>query len=180
MKRNNVVPALAALAFSVATLGTSPVALAAPKRIELPADDVVLKLGTLPGYAKAQAICAACHSAEYMQYQPPTAPRAYWDAMAKRMKLAKGADCRRRHPAHRRLPRQDIRQRAIPVGRCEGPLCPMTIIGIGSYAAKWLSGLQAQLSVVRLIGVRCQHAETNLLRLHRFRWSGWPVFRRNG
>ena len=27
-----------------------------------------------------------CHSAEYMQYQPATAPRAYWDAMAHRMK----------------------------------------------------------------------------------------------
>ena len=41
----------------------------------------------LPGYAKAQANCATCHSAEYMQYQPATAPRAYWDAMAKRMKV---------------------------------------------------------------------------------------------
>ncbi|MBC5767516.1 cytochrome c [Ramlibacter albus] len=87
MKRNNFVPALAALAFAVATLVASPAALAAPKRIELPADGVVLKPSALPGYAKAQAICAACHSAEYMQYQPPTAPRAYWDAMAKRMKV---------------------------------------------------------------------------------------------
>ena len=29
----------------------------------------------------------ACHSAEYMQYQPATAPRPYWDAMVKRMKV---------------------------------------------------------------------------------------------
>lgn len=45
-----------------------------------------LKASTLPGYAKAQAQCVACHSAEYMQYQPPTAARPYWDAMVKRMK----------------------------------------------------------------------------------------------
>ena len=28
----------------------------------------------------------ACHSAEYMQYQPPTAARPYWENMVKRMK----------------------------------------------------------------------------------------------
>jgi hypothetical protein len=27
-----------------------------------------------------------CHSAEYIRYQPPSAPRAYWEAMVKRMK----------------------------------------------------------------------------------------------
>lgn len=41
---------------------------------------------TLPGYAKAQTNCVACHYAEYLLYQPPTAPRAYWDAMVKRLK----------------------------------------------------------------------------------------------
>ena len=45
-----------------------------------------LKASALPGYAKAQANCVACHSAEYMLYQPPTAPRAYWEAMVIRMK----------------------------------------------------------------------------------------------
>ena len=34
----------------------------------------------------AHAQCVACHSAEYMQYQPPTAARPYWEAMVKRMK----------------------------------------------------------------------------------------------
>ena len=67
--------------------GASTHALAGSKGIDLPPDGVQLKPSTLPGYAKAQAICAACHSAEYMQYQPPTAPRPYWDAMAKRMKV---------------------------------------------------------------------------------------------
>ena len=46
-----------------------------------------LKPSSLPGFAKAEAICGACHSAEYMQYQPPSAARPYWDTMVKRMKL---------------------------------------------------------------------------------------------
>ena len=57
-----------------------------PKTIQLPADGVQLKSSPLPGYAKAQAQCVACHSAEYMRYQPSTAARPYWDAMVKRMK----------------------------------------------------------------------------------------------
>jgi hypothetical protein len=59
---------------------------AAPRTIVLPPDSVQLKPSPLPGYAKAQANCVACHSAEYMLYQPPTASRTYWDAMVKRMK----------------------------------------------------------------------------------------------
>jgi mono/diheme cytochrome c family protein len=59
---------------------------AAVKTIQLPPDGVYLKPSPLPGYAKAQGNCVACHSAEYMLYQPPTAPRAYWDTMVKRMK----------------------------------------------------------------------------------------------
>ncbi len=56
------------------------------KTIELPPDAIQLQPSNLPGYAKAQNNCVACHSAEYMQYQPPTAARSYWDAMVKRMK----------------------------------------------------------------------------------------------
>lgn len=59
---------------------------AAVKTIALPPDGVQLKASALPGYEKARANCVACHSAEYMLYQPPTAPRAYWEAMVKRMK----------------------------------------------------------------------------------------------
>lgn len=60
--------------------------LAAPKTMTLPADAVALRPSTLPGYAKAQASCVACHSADYMLYQPPNASRPYWDAMVRRMK----------------------------------------------------------------------------------------------
>jgi mono/diheme cytochrome c family protein len=67
-------------------LGLTACAPLGTKHIELPAETVQLKASPLPGYAKAQANCVACHSAEYLQYQPATAPRPYWDAMVKRMK----------------------------------------------------------------------------------------------
>ena len=56
------------------------------KSIDLPPDGAELRPSTLPGYEKARAQCVACHSAEYMQYQPPTAARPYWENMVKRMK----------------------------------------------------------------------------------------------
>ena len=58
----------------------------AAKVIQLPPDAVQLEPSPLPGYAKAQANCTMCHSAEYMRMQPPTAARPYWDAMVHRMK----------------------------------------------------------------------------------------------
>ena len=58
----------------------------AEKTITLPPDGAQLTVSALPGYRKAKANCVACHSAEYMLYQPPTAPRTYWDAMVHRMK----------------------------------------------------------------------------------------------
>ena len=73
---------LTAMAIGIGTSG-----MAVPKSITLPPDGTQLKPSTLPGYAKAQASCVVCHSAEYMLYQPPTAPRAYWDAMVQRMKV---------------------------------------------------------------------------------------------
>jgi sulfite dehydrogenase (cytochrome) subunit B len=69
-----------------ASMCCTPVAQATVKTIELPPDGVQMKASNLPGYTKA-AVCAACHSAEYMQYQPATAARPYWEAMVKRMKL---------------------------------------------------------------------------------------------
>ena len=59
---------------------------AAPKTIVLPPDGAQLVPSSMPGYAKAQANCVACHSAEYMTMQPPNAGRPYWEAMTKRMK----------------------------------------------------------------------------------------------
>jgi hypothetical protein len=59
---------------------------AAAKDITLLPDGVQLTPSPLPGFAKAQASCTMCHSAEYMRYQPPNAARPYWDAMVHRMK----------------------------------------------------------------------------------------------
>ncbi len=61
-------------------------ATAAPHTITLPPDGAQLRPSSLPGYAKAQANCVTCHSAEYFLYQPPNAGRPYWTAMTKRMK----------------------------------------------------------------------------------------------
>ncbi len=74
-----------ALALGALALGARP-AVADVETLELPPDGVALKASPLPGYAKAQAHCVMCHSAEYMLYQPPTAARPYWEAMVKRMK----------------------------------------------------------------------------------------------
>jgi mono/diheme cytochrome c family protein len=76
---------LIALAVAAALAATS-MALATPKTIQLPPDGVQWKESPLPGFAKVTANCVACHSAEYAQYQPPSAARPYWDAMVKRMK----------------------------------------------------------------------------------------------
>ena len=62
-------------------------ALAVTKTLVLPPDGAQLKASPLPGYARAQANCVACHSAEYMLYQPATAPRGYWENMVKRMQV---------------------------------------------------------------------------------------------
>jgi len=73
--------ALSALALSLGGMTWADI-----KSITLPTEAPSLKASALPGYAKAQTNCVACHSAEYMLYQPPTAPRAYWEAMVTRMK----------------------------------------------------------------------------------------------
>jgi sulfite dehydrogenase (cytochrome) subunit B len=75
-----IVPALLACSFLLAQPS-----FAVTKGVNLPPDGMQLKASPLPGYAKAQANCVACHSAEYMLYQPRTAPRPYWEAMVKRM-----------------------------------------------------------------------------------------------
>ncbi|MDE3012382.1 MAG: cytochrome c [Pseudomonadota bacterium] len=60
--------------------------LACAKEIRLPDDGLEWQASALPGYAIVQAQCRGCHSAHYAAYQPPTSPRAYWEAQVKRMK----------------------------------------------------------------------------------------------
>lgn len=59
--------------------------------IQLPPETAVFKPSVLPGYALAQRNCMTCHSVHYIQSQPTTSPRGYWDATVKKMKKPFGA-----------------------------------------------------------------------------------------
>lgn len=50
--------------------------------IELPVETVTFKPAS--GIENAQANCVTCHSADYIQYQPPM-PRKFWEAEVKKM-----------------------------------------------------------------------------------------------
>ena len=59
--------------------------------IQLPPETAVFKPSELPGYALAQRNCMTCHSVHYIQSQPFSSPRGYWDATVKKMKKPFGA-----------------------------------------------------------------------------------------
>lgn len=59
--------------------------------ITLPPETARYQPSDLPGYRLAQQNCLTCHSAQYVQYQPRSSPRAYWDATVKKMKKPFGA-----------------------------------------------------------------------------------------
>lgn len=75
----------AAQVLLVATAG------AAPLSITLPPETAVLKPSTLPGYALAQQKCSTCHSADYINFQPPGMSLAQWTAEASKMQHVYGA-----------------------------------------------------------------------------------------
>jgi mono/diheme cytochrome c family protein len=76
---------LAALAFACgATAGLA-------KEIQLPPETVALKKADSPGYVLASGLCVTCHSADYVAYQPPNEPKAFWLAEATKMKKVYGA-----------------------------------------------------------------------------------------
>jgi len=59
--------------------------------ITLPPDTRNFIPSELPGYALVKRDCVACHSAEYVLYQPSSMPRSYWEATVKKMKNPFGA-----------------------------------------------------------------------------------------
>jgi mono/diheme cytochrome c family protein len=59
--------------------------------IQLPPETAVFKPSDLPGYALVQRNCMTCHSVHYIQSQPFTSPRGYWDATVKKMRKPFGA-----------------------------------------------------------------------------------------
>jgi sulfite dehydrogenase len=59
--------------------------------VQLPPETAAYRPSELPGYQLVQRNCMTCHSAQYVGTQPPTSPRAYWDATVKKMKKPFGA-----------------------------------------------------------------------------------------
>ena len=64
---------------------------AAQRTIKLPPETAAYVQSDLPGYPLVQRNCLGCHSAHYVQMQPPTLARAYWENTVKRMKKPFGA-----------------------------------------------------------------------------------------
>lgn len=59
--------------------------------VQLPPETAVFKPSELPGYALVQRNCMTCHSVDFIQTQPFSSPRGYWDATVKKMKRPFGA-----------------------------------------------------------------------------------------
>ncbi|WP_449433100.1 SorB family sulfite dehydrogenase c-type cytochrome subunit [Pseudomonas putida] len=74
-----------------AHLGWAAMAHAAPLSITLPPETAVFKANALPGYALAQQKCSTCHSADYIQFQPPGLTLAQWTGEASKMQHTYGA-----------------------------------------------------------------------------------------
>ncbi len=66
-------------------------ALAAPPDIKLQPDTSKLRPSELPGYAIAMQKCAICHSADYVNYQPPGMTQTQWTAEMAKMQHTYGA-----------------------------------------------------------------------------------------
>jgi len=49
------------------------------------------RLVEAPGVDKAQTYCLACHSADYVNTQPPHMPAGFWEAEIGKMRTAYGA-----------------------------------------------------------------------------------------
>ena len=64
---------------------------AAPLTITLPPETAALKPSALPGYPLAQQKCSTCHSADYINFQPPGMSLAQWTAEAGKMQHVYGA-----------------------------------------------------------------------------------------
>lgn len=64
---------------------------AAPADINLPGETAKLRASTLPGYGVASQKCGICHSADYVQYQPPQMTKAQWTAEMTKMQHVYGA-----------------------------------------------------------------------------------------
>ena len=74
-----------------ASLLISIQAIAAPKSIQLPEETAKLKESIHPGYIIAQQKCSICHSADYINLQPPGMNLKQWTTEVTKMQHAYGA-----------------------------------------------------------------------------------------
>lgn len=82
---NSLRPA-AALALALAVFGP-----ARAVEIKLPPETATLVESPLPGFATAQAICATCHSVDYILSQPGSLSRTFWKTNVVKMQKTFGA-----------------------------------------------------------------------------------------
>lgn len=75
----------------VATAVVTMASAAAQRTFTLPPETVVYRESSLPGYQLVQRNCIGCHSAHYVQTQPPALTRTFWENTVKRMKKPFGA-----------------------------------------------------------------------------------------
>src|SRR6267142_5195325 len=64
---------------------------AGPESIELPPETAKLKPSDLPGYRVALQKCGICHSADYINLQPPLMTTAQWTGEVVKMHYTYGA-----------------------------------------------------------------------------------------
>lgn len=79
---------------TLATAGLATLALAAgiaaraqakPVTYTLPAESSTLKKTAEPGYARAENLCVACHSRDYITTQPRSKGKEFWTAEVTKM-----------------------------------------------------------------------------------------------
>jgi mono/diheme cytochrome c family protein len=83
------IPRLGAAVFAM--LATIGAAAAAVHKLQLPPETAVLTASALPGYQIAVQKCAICHSADYVNLQPPQMSLKQWTAEMVKMQHAYGA-----------------------------------------------------------------------------------------
>jgi mono/diheme cytochrome c family protein len=71
--------------------GMTAATLAKPVTYTLPAEASTLKHTHEPGYARADALCATCHSRDYITTQPAGKGKEFWTAEVTKMVVVYGA-----------------------------------------------------------------------------------------
>jgi sulfite dehydrogenase (cytochrome) subunit B len=80
-RTHRIATALAVLALA----GVTPQALARPVHYALPDESSTLKKTAEPGYLRAEAVCAICHSRDYITTQPRGKGKEFWTAEVAKM-----------------------------------------------------------------------------------------------